>query len=167
MAVKLKVREATPESFAPFGDLVAPGDRESTVRLEGMEYWADLARIPSQGRDLGLGFATQAVRPPVQKTAERHMNTPELLLATGGEMIVVVGPPNHPEEPGRLPAASRFQAFRIPEGVAVVFRPGVWHYAPFAVSETIRLLVIYVAGTSESDATVVDFPPDQHLELDL
>jgi hypothetical protein len=47
----------------------------------------------------------------------------------------------------------------------VLFKPGVWHWAPFAVKETIRLLVVYTAGTSESDATVVDLAPEQYLEF--
>ena len=107
-----------------------------------------------------------AVRPGVQKNAERHMNTPELLMPIGGDMIVVVGPPDYPKEPERLPEPSRFRAFRVTEGTAIVFKPGVWHWAPFAVRKTIRLLVIYVAGTSESDATVVDLDPEQYLEFD-
>jgi ureidoglycolate lyase len=164
--MKLDVKKITPENFADFGVLVAPGDRKPTAELEGMTFWADLASLPDLGKEYGLGYATQAVRPNVQKNAERHMETPELLLSTGGDMVVVVGPPDFPEEPERLPAPERFRAFQVPEGVGVLVKPGVWHWAPFAVSGTVRLLVIFASGTSDSDAVVKDLEPEEYLEFD-
>jgi ureidoglycolate lyase len=115
----------------------------------------------------GIGYATQAKRPFVQTCAERHMQTPELLLPTGGDMIVAIGAPDHLQEPARLPGPARFAAFRVPEGNAIIMKPGVWHWAPFAVDATIRLLVIFKAGTSQNDVTVVDFPREGVLELEV
>jgi len=164
--MKLEVQKITPEAFADFGVIVAPGHREPTAELEGMVFWADLASLPDLGREYGLGYATQAVRPNVQKNAERHMKTPELLLAMGGDMVVVAGPPDFPGEPDRLPAPERFKAFQVPEGVGILFKPGVWHWAPFAVSGTIRLLVVFASGTSATDAVVKDLEPEHYLEFD-
>ena len=100
--MKLEVQKITPENFADFGVLVAPGDRKPTAELEGMSFWADLASLPDLSKEYGLGYATQAVRPNVQKNAERHMETPELLLSTGGDMVVVVGPADFPDDTGGM-----------------------------------------------------------------
>ena len=164
--MKLDVQQIATENFANFGVIVAPENREPTAELEGMVFWADLANLPNLGKEYGLGYATQAVRPNVQKNCERHMKTPELLLSMGGDMVIVVGLPDYPEEPEKLPAPERFKAFRVPEGVPVLLKPGVWHWAPFAVSDMIRLLVIFASGTSASDAVVKDLEPEQYLEFD-
>jgi ureidoglycolate lyase len=165
--MKLKVQSIRDETFAPFGRIVGAPETEPTVRLEGMDYWAGITSLPDLEGGYSVGYATQAKRPFVQASAERHLRTPELLMPVGGDMVVVVGPADHMGEPERLPDPDRFAAFSVPEGEAVIFGPGVWHWAPFAVDETIRLLVIYAAGTAEGDAVVVDLPPEAVLELEF
>jgi len=165
--MKLKVQPLNAEAFAPFGQVISAPDREPTARLEGMDYWAGVAELPDLGASYGVGYATQAVRPFAQTCAERHMRTPELLFAVGGDMVVAVGPPDHLDEPERLPPPEHFAAFRVPEGVGVIFGPGVWHWAPFAVERTIQLLVIYKAGTAEADGVVAEFAPEDVLNIEF
>lgn len=164
--MRLKVQPLTAEAFAPFGQVISPPANEPTARPEGMEYWAGVAQLPDAGAAYDVGYATQAQRPWVQACAERHRYTAELLYAAGGDMVVVAGPPDYPDEPARLPAAERFVAFRVPEGQGVVFAPGVWHWAPFAVDATLKLVVIYRAGTASDDGVVADFRPEDVLEIE-
>jgi ureidoglycolate hydrolase len=163
----LTAQELSASSFQPFGQVIAAPSRTPTASPAGMEYWADVARLPELGRPYAIGYATQELRPFRQSCAERHMKTPELLFVAGGDMVVIVGPADHPSEPSRLPTLAAFAAFRVEEGSGVLFGPGVWHWAPFAVSRPIRLLVVYSAGTAESDAVVADFPGGGYLEVRL
>jgi len=165
--MRLKVQPISAKAFAPYGSVIAAPAAEPTSRPEGMEYWAGVAELPDLGVAYSVGYATQARRPFVQTMAERHMKTPELLMPVGGDMVVVAGPAEYLDEPTRLPAPERFVAFRVPEGQGVIFGPGVWHWAPFAVDAAIKLLVIYTAGTAAGDAIVVPLPLEVALELEL
>jgi ureidoglycolate lyase len=165
--MKLKVQQLSAEAFGPYGAVIAAPEAEPTARPEGMEYWAGVSTLPDLGVAYSVGYATQAVRPFIQRMAERHMKTPELLMPVGGGVVVVVGPADYPDEPLRLPAAARFGAFRVAEGHGVIFRPGVWHWAPFAIDRPIALLVIYAARTAEDDAVVVELRQDAVLELEF
>ena len=69
-------------------------------------------------------------------------------------MVVIAAPPMYMDEPERLPPLSEFAAFRIPEGIPILFHPGVWHWAPFAVDKTVALTVGFRKGTSADDAYV-------------
>jgi ureidoglycolate hydrolase len=161
----LSVKALSAEAFKPFGERIAAPKGKPTASLPGMDYWADLARLPLLERPYGIGYATQDIRPFRQTGAERHMKTPELLLPVRGDMVVIVGPPDNPQEPSRLPPLSRFSAFLVKEGEGVLFAPGTWHWAPFALRRAIGIFVIYSTGTAESDATVVDFPKGEVLEF--
>ena len=95
------------------------------------------------------------------------MLTAECLLPVGGDMLVVVGPAEYPDRPEALPALEHWAAFRVAEGEAVILRPGVWHWAPFAVDHPMRGFVIYKAGTSESDVIFREFDPEATLEIEI
>ena len=165
--MKLQAQPLSAEAFAPFGEIVAQPKDAPIASLAELDYWADVAALPDLGGPLGVGYAALKVCPMVQKSVERHMQTFEVLLPVGGDIVVVVGPADYPSEPGRLPAPESFQAFRVPEGQAVILKAGVWHYAPFAVGGPMSLFVIYKAGTAQNDVTLVGLTPDRVMEVEL
>jgi ureidoglycolate hydrolase len=165
--MKLKVQPLTGGAFELYGQVIAAPKTEATAHLPGMDFWVGVAELPDLGAPYSVSYATQEKRAFIQRSAERHMQTPELLMPIGGDMIVVVGAPDYPEQPERLPSPERFAAFWVKEGQGVIFKPGVWHWAPFAVKEKIMLLVVYTAGTAQNDALVVDLPPEAVLEVEL
>lgn len=85
------------------------------------------------------------------------MRSSELLIPMSGECLVYVGPPLTPHQPGRLPPLTRFQVFRVRPGQGVLLKSGVWHGAPLAVSEPLRVAVLLPQGTGASDTNVVRF----------
>lgn len=156
--MELQVVDATSESFAKFGQIGLTTGKEPTAQLPGMDFWADIMALPTSGAEIGIGVATQAPRPLSQDQVERHINTSELLVPAGGEMVLVLGPAEHMNEPEKLPELAHFAAFRVPANIPVLLHPGVWHWAPFAVDKTITLTVAFTAGTSANDAYVKDLP---------
>jgi ureidoglycolate lyase len=163
--MKLKTQLLSAESFAPFGQIVTQPAAEPMVTLEGLEYWGDLAQFPDVGDAIGIGYATLRRRPLVQNCAERHMWTSEVFVPLGGDMVVVVGPPEHINEPERLPPLDRFAAFRVAQGQAILMKPGVWHWAPFPLVEQMSFLVFVRQGTAQTDVTISDFPNGATLEI--
>jgi ureidoglycolate hydrolase len=114
--------------------------------------------LSGDGRPWGLGYLDLRPVDPAFDWAERHMRTLEAILATADDLLVYVGPSEHPEEPDRLPALDRFRAFRVPAGSGVVMDRGVWHGAPFAARGPTPALVLIQEGTGRHDVTVVRFP---------
>ena len=85
------------------------------------------------------------------------MRTVEVIAPLGDECLVYVGPPDHPEEPGRMPELERFRVFRVPPGAGVAMDPGVWHGAPLAVERPTAAMVLILQGTGARDVTIVGF----------
>lgn len=164
--MKLKVKPLDAAAFAPFGSILARPAATPTAELgEGeLRYWADVVTLPDLGGPVGLGYATLAVRPFVQACAEQHVHSPEVLQPIAGDMIVVVGPAT---AAGDLPPLDRFAAFRVAQDQAVVLKPGVWHYAPFAIDGPMAFTVLLRAGTNRDDAIFADFPAGGVLEIEV
>jgi ureidoglycolate lyase len=162
----LTVQELTGGAFAPYGEVIVQPDRGSDASGPGWQWWAETMLLPRDARPYAVGYLR--LQPDSRRVdwAERHMQSPEVVVPLGGDCLVYVGPPDHPEEPTRLPALERFQVFRVRCGQGVVLRPGVWHGAPLAVDAPLAALVLLLQGTGQTDTSLARFahtPLDIHL----
>ena len=153
------VEELTPAAFAPYGRVIARPERERDAEGPGWRWWAETAFVSGDGRPLGVGYLDLEPTEPAFDWAERHMRTQEAILATRSDLLVYVGPAEHPDDPGRLPPMERFRAFRVPAGAGVVMDRGVWHGAPFAVERAGAAIVLILEGTGRTDVTMARFDP--------
>jgi ureidoglycolate lyase len=163
--VRLPVEALTAEAFAPYGRVLQAPRRERDASGPGWDWWAETALLGGDGRPWGVGWLD--LRPTDLRFdwAERHMRTPEAIIATRADLLAYVGPADHPDEPGRLPAFESFRVFRVPAGSGVVMDRGVWHGAPFAVEEPTPALVLILEGTGRHDVTLVRFE-DRAVEIE-
>src|SRR5947209_2266091 len=102
--MNLTVQELTAEAFAPFGDVVAQPDRGSDAAGPGWQWWAETALLPHDERPYTVGYLY--LRPDGRRVdwAERHMQSPEVVVPLGGDCLVYVGPPDRSEELAGPPA---------------------------------------------------------------
>ncbi len=75
----------------------------------------------------------------------------------GGDCLMYVGPPDHADEPLRLPPLERFKVFRLEEGQGVLLGKGVWHGAPMALDTPLKVTVLLLKETGKIDGHVVRF----------
>ena len=148
----------TPDRFEPFGRVVALPSEEPHATGPGWRWWAETVLLEGDGRAWGMGYLDLEPTDPRIDWAERHMRTQEAILATTADLAVYVAPPDHPEQPDRLPRLDRFRAFRVPARSGVVLDPAVWHGAPFTLDRASAALVLILQGTGREDVTVVRFP---------
>ncbi len=153
----LRAEALTADAFAPYGRVVAMPERPQDAEGPGWRWWAETAFLSGDGRPWGVGYLDLQPAPLQFDWAERHMRTQEAMLATGEDLLVYVGPADHPEQPDRLPAFDDFRVFRVQPGKGVVMDPGVWHGAPLAPDAPTRALVLIQEGTGRHDVTVVRF----------
>ncbi len=156
--VSLQAQPLTMKAFAPYGRVVERPGRASDAEGPGWRWWPETAVLAGDGRAWTVGYLDLQPAEPRFDWAERHMRSLEAILATAGDILVYVGPAEHPEEPGRLPALERFRAFLVPAGSGVIMDRGVWHGAPFAAGEATLALVLLLEGTGRHEVTIVRFP---------
>jgi ureidoglycolate hydrolase len=155
--MELPVRTLTREAFEPFGRVIQRPARDHDATGPGWSWWAETHLLHGDGRRWGIGYLDLEPARLRFDWAERHMRTLEAIVPLGGDCLVYVAPPDHPDEPGRLPPFDRFQVFRVTAGSGVVMDPGVWHGAPLADGGPTQAMVLILEGTGQEDVTMVRF----------
>lgn len=149
--MKLPIEELTAEAFAPFGRVVEKPNRATDAQGPGFFWYGEIADLTPGDRPYAAGHLELEPAPLRFDWAERHMHTDELLAPVSGTCLIYVGPPEFPDEPGRLPALDHFRVFRVRQGQVVILKPGVWHGAPMAVDGPMTVLVILQRNTAKQD----------------
>jgi ureidoglycolate hydrolase len=155
--VTLPVRTLSADAFRPYGRVIETPGRDHDASGPGWRWWAETVTLPTDGRPFGVGYLTLQRSAPQFDWAERHMRTVEVIAPLGSACLVYVGPPEHPDEPARLPGLDRFEVFRVPAGMGVAMEPGVWHGAPLVEDRPTTAMVLILEGTGKHDVTVVRF----------
>lgn len=163
-----RVEELTHDAFAPFGRVVVRPEGEPHATGPGWQWWAEIASLSGDNRVWGIGWLDLEPAAPRFDWAERHYRTEEAVFATSSDLLLYVGPAEHPEAPDRLCALTDFRVFRVPAGKGVVLNRAVWHGAPLTAGGPTTALVLIREGTGHDDVTVVRFPETPvDIETDL
>ena len=155
--MKLKIEDLTVESFAPFGEVIQQPARDKDASGPGWTWWGQNHLLAGGDRNYAIGYLDLQPADLKFDWAERHMHSDELLVPMGGDCLVYVGPPDHPEEPDRLPDLDRFHVFRLQQGQGVLLGKGVWHGAPMALDKPVNVTVLLLKDTGTVDGHVVRF----------
>ncbi len=156
-ATTLSVEELQAGAFAPFGHVIEQPSTPQEGGGSGWGWWGERALMACDGRPYGIGYLALEPQPLRFDWAERHMQSPELLVPTQADCLIYVAPPEHLEQPDRLPPLSDFRVFRVRAGQAVLLHPGTWHGVPLALDRPLNVVVLLLQGTGASDLTLVRF----------
>jgi ureidoglycolate lyase len=138
----LSLSSLTPESFAPFGEVLTPATGE---RLNSTFYGpaVEVYRAGSFSSDEPCEMLLNVtyLRPLEVTYFERHDRLTQVFAPLGGHsVILVVAPPEALLKNG-VPDPSTARAFLVPGNVAVQLHRGTWHEFPFPVVDGTRILV--------------------------
>ena len=70
-----------------------------------------------------------------------------------------------PFAPACKPDPEMVRAFYIPKGMGFCCKPGVWHWAPNTLDDSVHWLVIFKNNTSHEDIYFDELPEEIGLEL--
>lgn len=150
MPLTLATTALSPASFLPFGfygDMLQPGTEK--LGAPPIEFFRDMVQ-----QDLGThsrcSFSTCRVepRPLVIDVLESHSRTMEVMLPLDNDMLLHVAPATANGQPD----LGKLQVFRVPRGVLVAMRAGIWHHGPFAChGRTTHILVALPERTYAND----------------
>ena len=154
---KIKVQMLTEENFAPFGAVITTEGREYGGEA-GMYKWYEKQAEVDNAEVVSVNLLTAEQRDYVFRRFESHARTSETLLPlTGG--VIVAGVPE-----GKV-TEDRVQAFYVPVGKGISWKPGAWHYAPYPIGGDATCAVIFRHGTGADDAVFEELPEDMGFEL--
>ncbi len=93
-------------------------------------------------------------RPKKVSRMERHLKTPEMLVALDGDATVCLAPPQEAQG-GTLRGVT---AVNMRAGDVMILDPGAWHWIPFPRDKKpVRYLVVFRALTGQDDLHFCDF----------
>lgn len=150
----VKVQNLTKETFAEFGEIIADEGREDLGNPVSHTWFP---QIITREDATSINLMDVKPRELICQKFEAHDHTEENLLAMTGDVIVTCMPK------GKI-SAEELKAFYVPAGTGVSFGPGVWHFVPFPVKETVACAVIFKNGTSSNDIYFEELPEAVGLE---
>jgi ureidoglycolate lyase len=166
----IKVEPLNVESFLPFGfyeTCITPA-REKFVLGQGgaIEFYPDMVQQDLGGVSIAsFSSLTVAPRDFCIDITEYHTKAAEVVLPLDGDILMHVGPPSPPKAPVPL---DKFKVFRVPCGTMVIMRPGVWHHAPFSITDKpVNMLIVLPERIYATDCVVVELSPDERFKIDV
>lgn len=163
----VSVESLTQEAFAPFGsyaNLINPEDIK--FGQPPIEFFRDQVQ-QSLNQNGMLSFSTCRVekREPVIDVSEYHSYTGEGILPLDQDILIHVGPATANGD--GIPLDS-IRVFRVPKGVMITLKPGVWHHAPFTTSdEPANTLIVLPERTYANDCIVVELDEADQIRVNL
>lgn len=159
--MKIKAQKLTAEAFAPFGaytDLLHPAGYSLGA------FYADRLLMDVSGA-LPVAFSPLSVDKPeryVVTAAEYHNTTAEGILPLDADVVIHVAPPS------AEPVPELTQAFLVPRGTLVRLNVGVWHLCALPVDQPhVNILIVLPQRIYKNDCVVVQYAPEQHIEIEL
>lgn len=159
--MRIKAQKLTPEAFLPYGtftDFYNPKGHALGA------FYPDRLLLDVSG-DMPVGFSPLSVDKPDTyrvTAAEYHNTTAEGILPLDADVIIHVAPPSN------APVPEKTEAFLVPKGTMVILNVGVWHLCPMPVDQPhVHLLIALPQRIYMNDCIVVQYAPDQYIDIDL
>lgn len=147
---RLPALPATPETIAPYGTLIRP-------RPDGGAFGPEDARLELSRGVPRFYIMRLARRPLLVRGITRHVRVTQCLAAcAGGVWMILLAPPDAPEDPAALPDPARLAAFRLGPREALALHRGTWHAGPLFAAEEMDFFNLELADTNEVDHHTVN-----------
>lgn len=144
---ELPVEPATPQSVAPFGELLGLHDQVKPLPISFYEGKVTVfAPVAFQSDDdTVMGVATVDRRDMQVQWMERHFkHTQTFIPLEGKPFVVVLAPPNDDE----LPDLDQTRALLFDGSCGFTMKIGTWHEFPFALVDQSNVIVVLRGETT-------------------
>jgi ureidoglycolate lyase len=146
--MELIAKPLTPDLFAPFGDVIAPGLGERMSINEGTtERFHNLAKVDvTDGHTLINVFRGQPrSRPIAIQMMERHpIGSQAFVPMHGQDYLIVVA------RPGESFDVNDLQAFSVMGGTGINYYTGTWHHPLLVLEADSDFLVVDRGGPGDN-----------------
>lgn len=149
---EIKAIELTRENFKDYGYVLSKEDGEPLAKNEELTYWGKVSCF-GMSESVSTGILYNHKRDPIIKKFERHVKTPEVLVALEGDSIICLAKSTcNPDKD-----TESVKAFYIKQGDAIGLHAGTWHWVPIPINcEKSKFLVVFANGTEDNDMDFSD-----------
>lgn len=159
--IELKPIELTAGNFKDYGYVIGKGRENPMADNEEFKYWGKVSQL-KMGDTVSTGVLIGHRRNPIIVKLERHVNTPEVLIALDGDSVICVAKPSSKG----TDKIEGVQVFLVKQGDAFVMYEGTWHWIPVPVrSEDCKFLVVFASGTEDNDLVVKDLQDEIKISI--
>ena len=123
--VKIVVEPLSPETFAPFGEVVGPTAAQTVSLGPDVQLWRNAFGVDG---GIELMFGRYLHKPMRFHQMERHLAVTQSFLPLDGcRSVMVVAPPSDDPDPGDAPSPGDVRAFHLDGSRGVMLWKGTWH----------------------------------------
>lgn len=161
---EIKAIELTPENFKDYGVIISKTKSKPWTENEEITYWGKVLELKIS-EVVSTGILVNNKREPLVNKMERHVSTPEMLVALEGDSIICMA---RPSCYCRCCSSGieGIKAFYLRQGDAIVMHAGTWHWASYPVDcEASKILVVFASGTEDKDMEIQEL--DEEVKLNL
>jgi hypothetical protein len=134
-----------------YGQIISESRSKPMADQEEFVYWGKVTEL-MVGSKVSTGVLVCHARDRIVENMERHVRTPEILVALKGDGVVCMAEPEPKSGADRIEGIA---AFIIPQGVAFVLRTATWHWIPFPLGAgELKFLVLFASGTEDDDLEI-------------
>ncbi len=142
--MEIKAGVLNARNFSDYGQVITAYEGEPMADDDVITYYGKVGEISCDGL-LSTGYLVGHKRAFSTDKLERHMNTPEVLVALDGDALILAA---LPDEQGNVENVS---AFHIKQGEAVVLDKAAWHWTPFPTEKDYCVFLVIFKDNTESD----------------
>lgn len=164
---ELKIAPYTQAAFEDFGKVLAIPSGTPTYSDQRLDWWSTIGVLPgSTVGDFEVSLLTCRQSDMTFNSLERHVQSPELLLALDDDIISAFAPARDLDDPGARPALEEVRAFKIPQNQGFLVGTGTWHLLPTcATKDECLMLVIFKRDTGANDLTFAEIEGAERVRL--
>ncbi|MEI6875451.1 MAG: ureidoglycolate lyase [Spirochaetota bacterium] len=130
----VQAKKLSVEGFKPYGWALLRPDKPADIESASLRYWHDMVDLSNLGRLGTMGFMQMKRIPISCVTLQALPNSIEMYLSLDGKPSLFFVAPG--DRSGKAPDEARIEAFILEGGGSVIVEKGIWHVAPFPLSET-------------------------------
>lgn len=157
---EFKAYDLSAESFEGYGYVISQQYGEPLADNEAFTYWDKIAELEIE-TPISTGIVEGHQEDFTVNVVERHVETPEILVALSGDFVALLGKPDN--STGEV---KELKAFYVKQGEAIALSKGTWHSPPIAVEERCKALVIFKSGTPDNDLEEVELEEEAEIKVE-
>ena len=153
--MELKALPLTQENFKDYGYVLDSTQEPPMADNAEFRYWGKVTKL-KMGEVVSTGVLFGHMREPVVKSLERHLKTPEVMVAYEGDSLICVAKPMANSD-----KIEDVRVFVIKQGQAFAMHAGTWHWVPFPTNDKMcKFLVMFASETEANDMDVRNLPEE-------
>lgn len=149
--VEIQAIPLESSSFITYGQIISEGRSKPLADQEEFVYWGKVTELMLSNK-VSTGVLVCHARDRIVEKLERHLRTPEILVALKGDGVVCMAKPESETGTDRIEGIA---AFIVRQGEAFVMTAATWHWIPFPFDgREVKFLVVFASGTEDDDLEI-------------